>query len=86
MGSLLMIHHEPHPNFDSPATQHFALEQRLSSCMAENAALREQAKRLRLTDEERRVLCELRDSYAAEDDRECNQIAEVLDGLLERLK
>ena len=38
------------------------------------------------TDEERRVLRELRDSYAAEDDRECNQIAEVLDGLLERLK
>jgi hypothetical protein len=54
--------------------------------MAENAALREQAKRLRLTDEERRVLRELRDSYAAEDDRECNQIAEVVDGLLERMR
>ena len=53
-----MIHHEPHPNFDSPATQHFALEQRLSSCMAENAALREQAKRLRLTDEEREAIKE----------------------------
>jgi hypothetical protein len=38
------------------------------------------------TDEERRVLCELRDSYASEDDQECNQIAEVLDGLLERTK
>ena len=41
---------------------------------------------LRLADEERRVLCELRDSYAAEDDATCNEIAEVLDGLLERLK
>jgi len=41
---------------------------------------------LRLTDEERRVLRELRDSYAAEDDATCNEIAEVLDGLLERLK
>jgi hypothetical protein len=41
---------------------------------------------LRLTDEERRVLRDLRDSYAAEDDQECNQIADVLDGLLERLK
>ena len=53
-----MIRHEPHPIFDSPATQHFALEQRLSSCMAENAALREQAKRLRLTDEEREAIKE----------------------------
>ena len=41
---------------------------------------------LRLTDEERRVLCELRDSYAAEDDQECNDIAEVLDGLLKRAR
>jgi hypothetical protein len=41
---------------------------------------------MRLTDEERRVLCDLRDSYAAEDDQECNQIAEVLDGLLDRTK
>jgi hypothetical protein len=38
------------------------------------------------TDEERRVLCELRDSYAAEDDQECNEIAEVLDGLLKRAR
>ena len=51
-----MIHHEPHPNFDSPATQVFALEGRLSSCMAENAALHEQAMRLRLTDEEREAV------------------------------
>jgi len=41
---------------------------------------------LPLSGEERRVLCELRDSYAAEDDRECNQIADVLDGLLERTR
>jgi len=45
----------------------------------------EEIERLTLADEERRVLRELRDSYAAEDDRECNQIAEVVDGLLERL-
>jgi len=37
------------------------------------------------TDEERRVLRDLRDSYAAEDDQECNRIASVLHGLLERL-
>jgi hypothetical protein len=53
---MAMIHHEPHPNFDSPATQVFALEGRLSSCMAENAALHEQVMRLRLTDEERAAL------------------------------
>jgi hypothetical protein len=41
---------------------------------------------LRLTDEERRVLRELRHSYAAEDDQECNEIADVLDGLLERAR
>jgi hypothetical protein len=41
---------------------------------------------LRLTDEERRVLRDLRDSYAAEDDRECNEIAEVLDVLLKRTR
>jgi hypothetical protein len=41
---------------------------------------------LRLTDEERRVLRDLRDSYAAEDDQECNEIAKVLEGLLERTR
>jgi len=41
---------------------------------------------MRLTDEERRVLRELRDSYAAEDDAMCNEIAEVLEGLLERTR
>jgi hypothetical protein len=39
-----------------------------------------------LNDEERRVLRELRDSYAAEDDATCNDIAEVLDGLLKRTR
>jgi hypothetical protein len=53
---MAMIHHEPHPNFDSPATQVFALEGRLSSCMAENAALHEQVMRLRLTDAEREAI------------------------------
>lgn len=37
-----------------------------------------------LTDEERRVLCEARDIYADEDDAKCNEIAAVIDGLLER--
>jgi len=46
----------------------------------------EEIERLTLSDEERRVLCDLRDSYAAEDDATCNDIAEVLGGLLERLK
>jgi hypothetical protein len=41
---------------------------------------------LRLTDKERRVLRDLRDSYAAEDDATCNEIAEVLEGLLERTR
>jgi hypothetical protein len=39
-----------------------------------------------LTDEERRVLCEVRDIYADEDDAKCNEIAAVIDGLLERTK
>jgi len=46
----------------------------------------EEIERLTLTDEERRVLRELRDSYAAEDDATCNEIAEVLDGLLKRTR
>jgi len=39
-----------------------------------------------LTDEERFVLLEVRDIYADEDDVKCNEIAAVIDGLLERLK
>jgi uncharacterized membrane protein len=84
---MAMIHHEPHPNFDSPATQVFALEGRLSSCMAENAALHEQAMRLRLTDEESEAIaacaaaCENAAQYGiAEDARR----ASTLRGLLAR--
>ena len=40
----------------------------------------------RLTDEERFVLREVRDIYADEDDVKCNEIAAVLDGLLERTR
>jgi hypothetical protein len=75
-----MIHDEPHPSFDSPATQVFALENRLSSCMAENAALREQAMRLRLTDEERAALHWF-SHYGLPERR-----AATLRGLLERTK
>jgi hypothetical protein len=38
-----------------------------------------------LTDAERFVLREVRDIYADEDDVKCNEIAAVLDGLLERV-
>jgi len=50
------IHDDPMPAFESTATQRFALEQRLSSCMAENAMLREQAMRMQLTAIEREAL------------------------------
>ncbi len=39
-----------------------------------------------LTDEERFVLREARDFYADVDDVRCNEIAAVIDGLLERTK
>jgi hypothetical protein len=39
-----------------------------------------------LTKSERFVLQEVRDIYADEDDVKCNEIAAVLDGLLERTK
>jgi hypothetical protein len=42
--------------------------------------------RLRLTDAERFVLREVRDIYAGEDDVASNEIAAVIDGLLERTK
>jgi hypothetical protein len=38
-----------------------------------------------LTDAEQFVLREVRDIYADEDDIKCNEIAAVIDGLLERL-
>ncbi len=58
---------------------------------AEISRLRLQAahaevERLRLTDAERFVLREVRDIYADEDDVKCNEIAAVLDGLLERTR
>lgn len=39
-----------------------------------------------LTDSERFVLEEIRDIYADEDDEKCNEIAAVIDNLLERSK
>jgi len=42
--------------------------------------------RLRLTDAERFVLREVMDIYAGEDDVASNEIAAVIDGLLERTK
>ena len=53
---------------------------------AANTWLQEEIKRLRLTDSERFVLREVRDIYADEDDVKCNEIAAVIDGLLERTK
>jgi len=47
-------------------------------------AARKEAERLRLTDKERRVLREVRGYYADVDDVACNEIAAVIDGLLER--
>jgi len=38
-----------------------------------------------LTEQERFVLTEVRDAYADEDDVRCNEIAAVIDGLLERI-
>ena len=85
MGSLLMIHHEPHPTFDSPATQVFALEQRLSSCMAENAALHEQAMRLRLTDAEREAIAYAELTLRCEKHPVCERHTATLRSLLKRL-
>ncbi len=48
--------------------------------------LQREVARLRLTDAERFVLREMRDIYADEDDVKCNEIAAVLEGLLERTK
>jgi hypothetical protein len=41
---------------------------------------------VRLTDEERFVLREVRDIYADQGDVKCDEIAAAIDGLLERLK
>jgi len=83
---MAMIHHEPHPNFDSPATQVFALEGRLSSCMAENAALHEQALRLRLTDEERAAIAYAELTLRCETHPVCERHTATLRSLLKRLE
>ena len=46
----------------------------------------DEIERLRLTDAERFVISEVRDTYADEDDVASNEIAAVLDWLLERTK
>jgi hypothetical protein len=46
----------------------------------------DEIERLRLTDSERFVISEVRDTYADEDDVASNEIAAVLDWLLERTK
>jgi len=48
--------------------------------------LKQECASLRLTKSERFVLQEVRDIYADEDDVKCNEIAAVIDGLLERTK
>jgi hypothetical protein len=53
-------------------------------CMIDRLA--DALERARLTDAERFVLREVRDIYADEDDVKCNEIAAVIDGLLERTK
>jgi hypothetical protein len=77
------IHDDPLPAFESPATQRFALEQRLSSCMAENAVLREQVNRLQLTAQERQALrkaeARLKAAYVPDD-----KTAATLRSLLDR--
>ena len=48
--------------------------------------LKQEVASLRLTKSERFVLQEVRDIYADKDDVACNEIAAVIDGLLERTK
>ena len=66
------IQDEPLPAFKSMATQFFALEQRLSLCMAENAILREQVNLFQLTAQERRALrkaeARLKAAYVPDDE------------------
>ncbi len=73
---------EPSPASAGSHNTHMATA-RLS---AGNTWLQEEIRRLRLTDSERFVLREVRDIYADEDDVKCNEIAAVIDGLLERTK
>jgi len=54
--------------------------------LVKNDELKRLRKRTALTDAERFVLREVRDTYADEDDVACNEIAAVIDGLIERTK
>ena len=56
-----------------------------AACESAELASKEIA-RLQLTRYERHCLKEVRDTYADKDDVACNEIAAVLDGLLERTK
>lgn len=69
----------------------------LQKCVADKAAdwkaacdsaelASKEISRLKLTRYERHCIERVRDTYADEDDVECNEIAAVLDGLLERTK
>jgi hypothetical protein len=79
--------HAPHAESAQDLMDEAAKEIERLRCVTEPLPKKKWAEHLlRLTDEERRVLCELRDSYAAEDDATCNDIAEVLGGLLERTR
>jgi hypothetical protein len=56
-----------------------------AACDSAEAASKE-ITRLKLTRYERHCIERVRDTYADEDDVACNEIAAVLDGLLERTK
>jgi len=56
-----------------------------AACESAEAASKEFT-RLKLTRYERHCIERVRDTYADEDDVECNEIAAILDGLLERTK
>jgi hypothetical protein len=58
----------------------------LKAIERKNEAEASRAEALTLTKAERFVLREVRDIYADEDDVKCNEIAAVIDGLLERTK
>lgn len=65
-------HYDQPPAFESMAAQRFALEQRLSSCMAENDMLREKVNLLQLTAKERQALrraeARLKAAYVPDDE------------------
>ena len=57
-----------------------------STTIDDAEAARNEIDRLKLTRYERHCIERVRDTYADEDDVACNEIAAVLDGLLERTK